>query len=318
MSTLVENPFFARLAGSERVLVAGAGGGFDVFAGLPIALALRAQGKQVTLANLTFSMLGGTDGTWLTPFLVEVTPETRGLDGYFPERSLARWLETQGQPSTVYAIDRVGVRPVRAAYEHLCRLHGIDAIVLVDGGTDILMRGDELGLGTPEEDATSLAAVYAQESVPVKLVACIGFGVDAYHGVCHSHFLENVATLDREGAYVGTFSVPRSSPEGAAFLDAVAWAQQDTPNRPSIVNGSIAAAVDGRFGDVQFTRRTSGSELYINPLMALYWTFDAVGVARRSLYLARITETEDMGDVTELIHRSRRGVTLRRPREIPH
>ncbi|MFF7988525.1 hypothetical protein ACFZDG_01885 [Kitasatospora xanthocidica] len=33
------------------------------------------------------------------------------------------------------------------------------AVLLVDGGTDILMRGDEAGLGTPEEDMASLAAV---------------------------------------------------------------------------------------------------------------------------------------------------------------
>jgi hypothetical protein len=38
--------------------------------------------------------------------------------------------------------------------EHLV----IDALVLVDGGTDILVRDDETGLATPVEDITSLAA----------------------------------------------------------------------------------------------------------------------------------------------------------------
>jgi hypothetical protein len=65
---------FAPLASSRRVLVAGAGGGYDVFAGLPLAFALRAAGKHVALANLSFTYLGGTDAKLLTPALAEITP----------------------------------------------------------------------------------------------------------------------------------------------------------------------------------------------------------------------------------------------------
>jgi hypothetical protein len=43
---------------SQRVLVAGAGGGFDVYAGLPIYERLRLLGKKVYLANLSFVSLG--------------------------------------------------------------------------------------------------------------------------------------------------------------------------------------------------------------------------------------------------------------------
>src|SRR5271168_1354793 len=45
---------------SECVLVAGAGGGFDVYAGLPIYKRLRLLGKKVFLANLSFVSLGTT------------------------------------------------------------------------------------------------------------------------------------------------------------------------------------------------------------------------------------------------------------------
>lgn len=41
----------------------------------------------------------------------------------------------------------------------------------------------------------------------------------------------------------------------------------------SIVSGSIKAAIEGHYGDYQFTSRTSGSELWINPLMSIYWCF---------------------------------------------
>ncbi|MEU0529602.1 hypothetical protein [Amycolatopsis tolypomycina] len=76
-------------------------------------------------------------------------PGSAGHDGHFPERTLAAWLETQGWPPVVHAFPRA--RPLREAYE-----------ALVDDGTDILLRGDESGLGTPEEDMAGLAAVTAR------------------------------------------------------------------------------------------------------------------------------------------------------------
>jgi hypothetical protein len=72
----------------------------------------------------------------------------------------------------------VGVQPLRAAYRYLIERLSIDVVVLVDGGTDILLSGDESALGTPVEDITSLAAA-AGLVVAVKLVTCLGFGVDA-------------------------------------------------------------------------------------------------------------------------------------------
>lgn len=61
-STLAVPPLFAALASARRVLIAGAGGGFDVYAGLPLALALRAQGAEVHLANLYLDRLENTYG----------------------------------------------------------------------------------------------------------------------------------------------------------------------------------------------------------------------------------------------------------------
>lgn len=79
----------------------------------------------------------------------------------------------------MHAFARVGMQPLRAAYRALIERYDIDAVVLVDGGTDILMRGDETGLGTPEEDLTSVAAL-AGIDVPERLVASVGFGIDAH------------------------------------------------------------------------------------------------------------------------------------------
>ncbi|MFI2207473.1 DUF1152 domain-containing protein [Streptomyces sp. NPDC020192] len=321
MISLREPVFFTRLREARRVLVAGAGGGFDVYAGLPLALALRSAGAEVHLASLSFADLYGLDlDSWVAEDVAAVRPDTPLRGDYFPERSLARWLHSQQLPDTVYAFPRTGVQPLRAAYRALLdHLGGVDAVVLVDGGTDILMRGDEHGLGTPEEDMASLAAVAGLDEVPHRLVACVGFGVDAYHGVNHSLVLENLAALDRAGGYLGAFSLPRESPEGAAYLDAVADAQRSHASHPSIVHGSVAAAVRGEFGDVRFTERTRGSELFINPLMALYFCADLPVLARENLYLDRLENTVLMRQISAAIAAFREELPKQRPpRAFPH
>lgn len=319
MTALHTNPLFTRLADAERILVAGAGGGFDIYSGLPIALSLMHQGKQVHLANLSFSSLAGLPPEdWAAPDLAVVTPDSAPHQAYFPERTLAQWLRLHRYPSTVYAFPQTGVQPLRAAYRALIDLHDIDAVVLVDGGTDILMRGDEAGLGTPEEDLTSVAALAGLDDVPERHVVSVGFGVDAYHGVSHALVLENIAALEREGAYLGAFSVPRATREGALYLDAVQHAQDHTPGRPSIVNGSIAAAVRGDFGDVRFTTRTRDSELFVNPLMSLCFAFDLPGLAARCLYLEHIEDTHLLRQVQSRIAEFRDEVVTRPARRIPH
>jgi hypothetical protein len=312
------SPFFAALQGSRRVLVAGAGGGFDVFAGLPLALWLQSRDVEVHLGNLSIANLYALDAdAWVLPGVAAIGADTMAYERYCPERTLARWLARHGRPATVYAFPRTGVRPLRSAYRALAGRLGLDAIVLVDGGTDILLRGDEAALGTPVEDATSLAAVLGTP-VPTRLVASIGFGIDAYHGVNHVQVLENIAALDRDGAYLGAFSVPGGSREAALYRDAVAFAAAEMPGDVSIVNGQIAAALAGESGDVHITERTGGMELFVNPLMAMYFTFDLPGLARRSLYLDRIRATEDMLAVSAAIERFRDEVTPRPRRAFPH
>lgn len=312
-------PLFAALEDAQKILIAGAGGGFDVYAGLPLALALWDAGKDVHLANLSFSELELIDAdSFLTDNVMAVTPTSASPDWYFPEGALSRWLDSQGLPSTVYAFPPLGVQTLREAYRYLIDELGIDAIVLVDGGTDILMRGDEHGLGTPVEDLTSVGAV-AGIDLPVKLVTCLGFGIDAYHGVNHVQVLENIAALDREGGYLGALSIPRHSQEAVLYREAVQHAQLATPERPSIVNGQIAAATDGEFGDVQFTRRTSGSTLFVNPLMAVYFTVDLDKLAARCLYLDRIENTVGRRQVITRIETFRNEFTTTRvPRAYPH
>lgn len=293
-------PFFAELDRARTILLAGAGGGFDIFSGLPLYFGLRRAGKQVHLANLSFSHLEGATGRKLAPAVLEVTAESQGVLGYFPEMHLCRWLRQRGEEVPIYCFERTGFAPLREGYRAVVDQLKVDAIVLVDGGTDSLMRGDEAGLGTPEEDIASIAVVDELE-VPGKYLVCLGFGVDAFHGVCHAHALEAIAELARAGGYLGAISLVPEMPEVRAYMEAVEAVFEAMPSHPSIVSASIVSALEGHYGDHHRTSRTQGSTLWINPLMALYWCFRLETVARRILYLDAIKQTENYWGLMETI-----------------
>ncbi|WP_395743197.1 DUF1152 domain-containing protein [Prosthecobacter sp.] len=309
-------PFFTQLEPAKNVLIAGAGGGFDVFAGLPLFFWLRSQGKTVHLANWSFSDLSFCENKPL-PQLSVVRGNTSGSSEYFPEKYLAQWLESEGQDTPIHALQPGGVRPVRAAYEWLAATLNFDTLILIDGGTDILMRGDECGLGTPQEDIASLAAAHSLPSDIRKFVVCLGLGVDAYHGVCHAHFLENAAALSAIGGHLGTWSLLWEMPEAQKYAAAVEFVHGCMPRRSSIVNGSIVNAVKGLFGDVHTTTRTQGSRLFINPLMSQHWAFDLDSVARKSRYLDRIQTTDTYSELTFRISNYHNQQKLRPWMDIP-
>ncbi len=187
---------------------------------------------------------------------------------------------------------------------------------MVDGGTDSILFGDEPGLGTVVEDAISTVAACAATEKQVALAA-IGFGVDHYHGVSHHAFLENVACLIHERGFFGAFSLTLGTPEADAFLDLVDYANQRQPQHQSIVCNSIASALRGEFGNFHATNRTGGSELFINPLMAQYWTFDARHVVCKMSYATELAQTESIEDARRAIEFQREGLDLRPRRDLP-
>ena len=315
---------FDLLDSAETVLLAGCGGGYDITSGLPLYFALRKHGKKVHLANLSFTDLTSRASTMYCEMCVKVTHDMklkRTADGYFPEFYLSRWFwEKFGEKVAIFAFSReIGVSQLSKAYQKISSDHKVDAIVLVDGGTDSLMFGYEEAMGTPVEDQSSIAAVSTLEGVPVRLLACIGFGVDHFHGVSHGLFLENVATLEKTGGYFGCFSVSQHSTEGQLYIEgysAIAKCMQ-----PSIVCASITDAMRGHFGNHHSTRRTGSSRLFINPLMPVYWTFDLAKLAEQIPYVAQLVETKSAFEVMKVIHQHQDMVTkndqIRKPIPLP-
>lgn len=319
MHYLHQIPLFQELNDAQNILIAGAGGGFDIFAGIPLYFSLKAQGKNVFLANYAFTQLHETSAEQVFPNCYKVKSTSRDYAhfNYFPEKYLAEWFLTQEIIQDIYAFSRTGVKPLKKAYDFLVKQHAIDAIVLIDGGTDSLMFGDEEGLGTPQEDSCSMAAVY-QTSVAKKLLVCLGFGVDHFHGVAHYRFLENVATLIKDGGFLGSFHLINTMHEAQKYQQALAYANRRMPKRKSIVSNSIVSALEGEYGNYHRTNRTQGSELWINPLMTIYWGFQLEKVVQRLQYYHLIKNTERYAALAGQLARFRSQLTkVRLSKQLP-
>ena len=297
MYTVSKIPIFQELEESKNILIAGAGGGFDIFCGIPLYFNLVNQDKKIVIGNFSFTWLSETTSERIFPHCYRIANKDIDLSGrnYFPEKYLKVWFDLQGHNVDIYGFERIGVNPLRDVYKHLIKKHQIDTIILVDGGTDSLMFGDEEGLGTPQEDICSMAAVYSS-GVKKQYLLSVGFGVDHYHGVSHFRFLENIAQIAKEGGYLGSFQITKEMIEAEKYIEAINFVNKKMQGMESIVSNSIVSALKGNYGNFHKTKRTNGSRLWINPLMTIYWSFDLREVVKKIKYYDLIKDVNTISE----------------------
>jgi hypothetical protein len=298
-----------RLGNPRRVLLAGCGGGYDVLGAVPLRHALVEAGVGVELASLSFAYLNGLAGARqddTVPNLYAVGGDAATEAAYCPEAWLARWL---GAEHVVWSFDKTGVRPLARAYRTLIERLAIDAIVLVDGGIDAVLRGDETSLGTPSEDLASLAAA-TSAGVPVAL-ACVGLGAELRDGIAHAQVLERIAELSRSSGYLGATALVAGTPACDAYVRAVdaVFAGQSRQKR-SHVHHVITRSLRGEFGAV-------APHVWLSPLATMYWWFDAHEVARTHRFLDALRPTDSIWEVAARIEALRHSLPIRERSQIP-
>jgi hypothetical protein len=294
-------PILDQLQPFRNILIAGAGGGYDIFAGLPLYDALRAHGKTVHLANYSFTEIALVNQHARTIVLVENELEGATADipddlifPYYPEGMLARWFkQVRGEDVPIWMFDKTGPGRLSALYRTLIDTLQIEALVLVDGGVDSLMRGDEELSGTLLEDSISLCATHTLD-LPMRLLACMGFGTEP--DVAHNTVLENIAALAADGAFLGSCALTSAMDEFVAYEQAYRTATTGSGHKHSHIHPLFIAAVRGEFGS-EFNGRDFTQHAFVSPLMSLYWFFDLDAVARRSLILDIIASCQTLDDI---------------------
>lgn len=307
----LEIPGLSRIGKARVILIAGCGGGFDFTHGLPLFFACRKLGKDVHLANLTFSQIAKSDAEILcrcqdgSRSLVKVTADTKFTDMYCPEKWISLWFREHLKDEVpVYTFGRVGPVPLRKAYKYLIETLKVDLVILVDGGSDSLMAGDEDKLGSLSEDMSSIAAVRPLLSSNLRtpclkdaLLVVLGLGADRYHGVSDAATLRAIAELTRSGGYCGSFCLLSVMEEVELYRKALEFVHRRKPDEKSIVGSFILDSISGQFGDYHSNERTEGSKLFINPLMSMFFFFDLKAVADRIKYLSYVSDATTTSEV---------------------
>jgi hypothetical protein len=307
--------FPIELQAKQRVLVAGAGGGYDIFCGLPIALELESKGHDVFWANYSFTTLGEVEGgRWHNDHLLEVSASCSLRHGdYFPERLLSAWYaKHRGDSRPIYCFRRGGVIPTLRSYNQIVENHKIDTVICIDGGVDGIFRGDETDMGTPSMDSISVIST-ANCNAEKKYYACTAFGTEGAEGtVSHAQALNRMAELSAKNAFLGVGVVLQHDEVGRTFLEAVRFVfDQVSPVRRSIILSTMVAAMSGKFGHVSVHEKTNDTPPWLSPLTTLYWYFDADAVARLKLFYQEVLQSESVSDVNKAIEdaRKREGIT---------
>ncbi len=312
LQAIVSAPLIQSLPRASRVLLAGAGGGYDVIGAIPLLLELEAVGHEVHLGSLSFTNLRQLQGAIEeAPGLFQVFPEAASEEIYCPEAWLASWLKKRsGRKTLVWAWEKTGVQPLSAHFGHLCRRLALDVIILVDGGIDVILRGDETSLGTPAEDLCSLAAVQ-RCGVKQRMIACIGLGAELRDGIKHAQVLERISELASAGGYLGASALVDQTKVGAAYREAVEYIfEHQSRQHRSHVHRVILAAMAGEFGAV-------AAHVWLSPLLNMFWFFDLGIVANTHLFLEHLSETQSIGELVLYIRGFRKGLKIQEKKIIP-
>lgn len=294
-------PILDQLQDSKNILVAGCGGGFDVFCGLPIYFTLRDMGYTVHLANYSFTPVPIVAHYCNTITLESTLLEGATADiptdlqlGYYPEGYLSRWfLEDRQEEIPIWMFAKVGPAMLTKLYQQLVAHLDIDAIILLDGGVDSLMIGNEAGAGTLLEDTISLIAVESL-NVPVKILSCVGFGAELE--VAHNNALANMASLVQQGAAYGACALTPQMPAYQDYQSASKYVWEQPSHHKSQINMRIVSATNGHFGNYHMYDDYPPRPILVSPLMSIYWFFDAMAVIHRSLLADAIRHTYTIED----------------------
>lgn len=301
-------PLFYQLKNSKNILIAGAGGGFDIFAGLPLFYQLNKKYK-CHLFNYSFTNLNEANSETkvyepnyhLYGFSGKVLNcPVRKNESYFPEGYLA---EVTGR--TVWATEKVGVVPLRKALQRLVDLYNIDTIIMIDGGVDSLMHGDETECGSILEDTVSLASLKDINNIPNKILATVGFGTEIEDHLDHYLALSNIAELIKLNGLIGSCCLIKEDQSFNFMKNAYEYVVNISNHAKSHITPRIISAVEGNF--------INNQHYFIQPLMNLYWFWKPeVVISQNKLIDKTFCSTNTFTDVNMVYRQKLNNMSLRK------
>lgn len=278
-----------------KTLILGAGGGFDIYACLPWYLQLTKQQKDLCLlANYSFTDDLYKYETYSNEWIVEINEDTESTTknvDYFPEKYLAKSLN-----KSIYAVRLIPNPLLEAELNKFVSKHQIKQIILVDGGVDSCLYGDELSIGSPLEDSQTIIACYRVSQhyqLPCKLMCC-ALHVDE---VSVETFIKHWNAMVKQGSDCHKIKLNKEIFPFDIYKEIV-----QAPKYASIIHESILASIEGHRGKYQnprlFPERIDDQKYMpiLHDDTACLWWLDIAEYVLYSLFYQQLILCEPMSE----------------------
>ncbi|AYV77728.1 MAG: hypothetical protein Edafosvirus1_59 [Edafosvirus sp.] len=295
---------------NKVVIISGSGGGADLFGGLPLYFEIIKTAKKVILANFSFTDEQSCEvsaeqkcAKKFNKYLYKIHKyeDHEGISKKcFPEARLASCLSHD-----VYAIlihDTLTVKDIEICYLDIIKEEGdVDYIYLVDGGIDVLLTGNEKGLGTPVEDMMHLKAVNLLD-IKEKYVMAVGVDIDIAHGVHLDDLETRLKQLEPIKILEWKWDLKQSSV--AKYKEIVSICQPVN----TIVQSLIVASLDGHVGNYtpdHLKVRIDKNIIPLNSRICTAFVYPLLNIANDVIYLDKIKmdmNTDQVDDLISEIH----------------
>jgi len=280
--------------------VLGIGGGGDVLGALATARLCEQFGVEFVLGGVAWERLPIdphpgprpaeqiVDARPLAGSVVRAGPSTRTTDGgTFAEAHMARLLGSE----TLLVDILGGSEAIASGIAESAEALGVDLVIGLDVGGDVLGDGSEPGLASPLCDAVMLAALARLQARGIDVLAGV-FGACCDGELTIEEFLDRLAALTAAGGLRGVWPM---TPE---VTDELGKAVEEIPTEAS------AQAIRCARGEVGSTTIRRGRRtVELSPIGALTFYFDPQRAVDTIAVLAKaVMDADDLESANEALH----------------
>jgi len=283
---------------ASYALVLGIGGGGDVIGTIPTARYLRWLGLRALVGGLTWEryVIDPEPGPRRMDEIVEIkklsktvglaNANTRTAKGIrFTESTVAEVLGTE-----VMLVDpNDGVKGMISGLEEAMEKLGIDLLVGIDVGGDVLAEGTEQGLHSMLADSMTLAAI-VNLKVP-SILGVLGYGSDGELGF--EQLNKNIARISSYGGLLGARGL---TPEDIDALDEI------IKKTKTEATALAVEAARGKIGEVEI--RGGYRKVTLTPVSTVTFFFDPKVIFERMSKVAKeLVKTKSLDEAQAVLER---------------
>jgi len=281
----------------KRALIIGIGGGGDVLSTLPTMRYLELHKIEVLIGGITWeritvdpkpgprSLDEFTNIKRISETVAFASHKTKTTDGIFPQPCrLSAFLGKE-----VLLIDpSKGEKGLSRGLTIAINELKLDIIIGLDGGGDVLAKGDEKGLQSPLADSLMLASLANVSKIPT-VIGVFGFGSDGE--LNQQQILTRLSEIASKGGYLGARGL---TPKDAMLMEkAVKYVTSEASFLPVM-------AAKGKMGRTKIREGTR--EVYLSILSTLTIYLDAKILYDSSPIAKAVTGTNSIYEAKERLN----------------